>query len=56
MNNQRGEVVIGVMVVVMLGMMLFGHFFMHGDHGDRHDNENVDHKQEHTEQGHQHAH
>ncbi len=56
MKNQRGEVVTGVMVVMMVGMMLSGMFFMHGGHGDRNDHENVQHKQEHTEKGHQYMH
>ena len=56
MTNQRGEIVTGVMVVMMVGMMIFGMVFMHGGHGDRHDHESVEHKQEHTEKGHQHMH
>ena len=56
MNNQKGEVVTGILVVIMVGMMLFGMVFMHGGHGDRHDHENVEHSQEHTEQGSQHRH
>lgn len=32
MNNQKGEVVMGVMVVVMVAAMVFGMFFMHGGH------------------------
>jgi len=53
MNNQRGEVVTGVMVVIMVGMMLFGMVFMHGGHGDHKD---VEHKQDHADKGHQHMH
>jgi hypothetical protein len=49
MNNQRGEIVTGVMVLVMVGMMIFGMIFMHGGHGDRHDHKNVEHNQEHAE-------
>lgn len=56
MNNQRGEVVTGVMVVMMAGMMIFGMFFMHGGHGDRHDNKNVEQKKDHADKGHQHMH
>jgi hypothetical protein len=32
MGNQRGEVVTGVMVAVMVVMMLFGMSMMHGGH------------------------
>jgi ABC-type nickel/cobalt efflux system permease component RcnA len=56
MNNQKGEVVTGVMVVIMVGMMLFGMIFMHGGHGDRHDHDSTEHKQEHSDKGHQHMH
>ncbi len=49
MSNQRGEVVTGVMVVMMVGMMIFGMVFMHsGSSADR--------KQEHSDKGHQHMH
>lgn len=37
MKNERGEVVTGVMVLMMAGMMIFGLFFTHGmqgGHGD----------------------
>lgn len=33
MNNERGEVVTGVLVVSMVVVMVFGMFFMHGGHG-----------------------
>ncbi len=56
MNNQRGEVVTGVMVAIMVGMMIFGMFSMHGGQGDRRDRKNVEHKQDHAEKGHQHMH
>jgi len=56
MNNQRGEIVTGVMVVMMVGMMIFGMVFMHGGHGDRHDHNSAEQKQEHSEKGHQHMH
>ena len=37
MNNQKGEVVIAVMIVMMVGMMIFGHGLMRfGDHEDHH--------------------
>lgn len=32
MNNQKGEVVTGVMVVIMAVAMVFGMVFMHGGH------------------------
>lgn len=56
MGNQRGEVVTGVMVVMMVVMMIFGMSFMHGghkDHGDRKDHGNneqkhMDHDHENT--------
>jgi len=32
MYNQKGEVVTGVMLIVMAGMMIFGMFYMHGGH------------------------
>jgi ABC-type nickel/cobalt efflux system permease component RcnA len=56
MNNQRGEIVTGIMVVMMATMMIFGMVFMHGGHGDGHDHENAEHKQEHADKGHQHMH
>jgi hypothetical protein len=33
MKNERGEVVTGVMLLMMAGIMIFGLFFMHGMHG-----------------------
>jgi hypothetical protein len=33
MNNQKGEIVTGLVIVMMAGMMLFGMAFMHGRHG-----------------------
>jgi len=40
MNNQKGEVVIAVMVLLMVGMMIFGHLGMeHGCHGGNHGNQ-----------------
>ncbi len=53
MNNQRGEIVTGVMVVMMAGMMIFGMIFMHGAHGDH---QVVEQKREHVDKGHQHMH
>lgn len=51
MKNERGEVVIGVMVLMMVGMMIFGSFFMHGGHGDH----GTGHEQmQHSDNDHQH--
>ena len=44
------------MVVMMVGMMIFGMFFMHGGHGNRHEHKDVEHKQEPAEKGPQHMH
>lgn len=47
MNNQKGEVVLAAMAVVMVVAMVFGMVFMHGghDHGrnDHADNEKQEH-------------
>lgn len=59
MGNQRGEVVTGVMVVMMVGMMFFGMSFMHGghkDHGDRTYPVNNGQKHEHGGMGPKHMH
>lgn len=53
MNNQRGEVVTIVMVVMMVGMMVFGMASMRGGHGDSHDKGNVKHEEEHVGMGRQ---
>jgi hypothetical protein len=37
MKNQKGEVITGVIIVVVVGVMLFSTFFMHGGHGDHKD-------------------
>jgi len=55
MNNQRGEVVAGVMVVMMVGMMLFGMVFVHGGHGDHKEHTRND-RQIHSETGQHHMH
>ena len=48
MGNQKGEVVTGVMVVMMVGMMLFGGMhWMHGDHRHENDHDGSEHKQDH---------
>ncbi len=55
MGNQKGEVVTGVMVAMMAGMMIFGGMFsMHGghkDHGDRKDPVKDGQKHEHAGMG-----
>ena len=56
MNNQRGEVVTGVMVVMMVGMMIFGMVFMHGGHRDNNDYHKTEHPQEHSDAGPHHMH
>jgi hypothetical protein len=57
MKNQKGEVVTAVMVVMMVGMMIFGMSMMHGghkDHGDRNDPVKGEQKHEHAGMGPQH--
>ncbi|MHB8843366.1 MAG: hypothetical protein ACYC7L_01345 [Nitrospirota bacterium] len=59
MGNQRGEVVTGVMVVMMVVMMIFGMSFMHGghkDHGDSRDHGKNEQKHEHDGMGPKHMH
>lgn len=54
MGNQKGEVVTGVMVVMMVGMMVFGMSFMHGghkDHGEHNNSEKEGRKHEHAGMG-----
>ena len=54
MGNQRGEVVMGVMVVIMcVGMMLFGGMhMMHGGHGHAADHDGrVEDKHDHQKEG-----
>jgi uncharacterized membrane protein len=49
MNNQKGEVVTGVMVVIMAVAMVFGMVFMHGGHDhDRNGNAEKKQQQEHS--------
>ncbi len=62
MRNQKGEVVTGVMVVMMVAMMIFGGMhFMHRDHGDHGESRgagedmHLDHGHDH-QKGHQHEH
>jgi hypothetical protein len=57
MRNQRGEVVIGVMVVIMCVMMLFGGMhMMHGGHRSEGDHPQMEQKHNHDEDGTQHVH
>jgi len=54
MGNQKGEVVTGVLVAMMVVMMFFVMPFMHGghhDHGDRHDHGKSEQKHEHDGMG-----
>ena len=55
MKNERGEIVTGVMIVIMAGMMIFGMFFMHGGHGDHRDGSGHEQKQ-HSDKEHHHMH
>ncbi len=57
MRNQRGEVVTGVMVVIMCVMMLFGGMhMMHGEHRSEGDHRQMEQKHNHDEDGTQHMH
>ncbi len=57
MRNQRGEVVTGVMVVIMCVMMLFGGMHMtHGEHRSEGDHRQMEQKHNHDEDGTQHMH
>jgi hypothetical protein len=59
MRNQKGEVVTALMVVMMVGMMIFGMSFMHSghkDHGDSHDHGKDEQKHEHAGMGPKHMH
>jgi hypothetical protein len=50
MLNQRGEVVTGVMVVVMVVMMIFGGMhMMHGDHRSERGHAQIEHRHGHDE-------
>ncbi len=45
MRNQRGEVVTGVMVIIMGVMMIFGGMHMlHGERGSKGDHAQIEHK------------
>jgi len=57
MRNQRGEVVVGVMVVMMVVMMIFGGtHMMHGGHRSEGDHRQMEQKHDHDEDGTQHTH
>lgn|GEM_PF-2705467 len=57
MKDQKGEVVTGVMIVIMAGMMILGMVFMHGGHED-HKEHTMSDQQGHsgTDQHHNHMH
>lgn len=56
MRNQRGEVVIAVMVVIMgLTMIIGGMRVLHGEHGSDGDHARIEHRHTHDE-GMQHMH
>jgi hypothetical protein len=55
MKNERGEVVTGIMVLMMAGMMIFGLFFMHGGHGD-HRAGDGNQQVQHSDSDHRHMH
>ncbi len=56
MGNQRGEVVTGVMVVIMCVVMLFGGMhMMHGGHQPDGSHKQVEQKHNHDEEGTQHV-
>ncbi len=57
MSNQRGEVVAGVMVVIMCVMMLFGGMhMMHGGRRFEGDHQQTEQKHNHDENGREHIH
>lgn len=51
MNNQKGEVVLAAMAVVMVVAMVFGMVFMHGGH-DHGRNDHADNEQQQEHAGH----
>ena len=54
MKNQRGEVVTGLMVVMMAVMMIFGGMhMMHGEHKSEGDHAQIKHKHSDAEDMHQ---
>jgi hypothetical protein len=56
MNNQRGEIFIGIMVIMMGVMMLFGGMHMlHGEHRSDGDRAKIEHEHRRNE-GMQHVH
>ncbi len=59
MRNQKGEVVTGVMVAIMVVIMLFGGMhMMHGDRDHRHgdDHGKMEHKHDQQKEGMHHMH
>ncbi len=54
MRNERGEVITGVMVVIMVAVMIFGGMHMgHGGHHSNGDHQQMEQKHNHDE-GHMH--
>ena len=49
-SNQKGEIVIGVMVVMMVVMLFGGMHLMHGDHNRTNDHDSVEHKHDHQKE------
>jgi hypothetical protein len=55
MNNQRGEIVIGLMVVMMSVMMFLGGLhMMHGGHGPEGDRAQIEHQHDRDKSAHHH--
>ena len=55
MGDQRGEVITGVMVAIMVVMMFFGGMhMMHGDHRHAEDHDRLEHKDDHQNERMQH--
>ena len=48
MSNQKGEVVMGVMAVIMVVALVFGMVSMHGGHGHGHGHSSKGQQQEHA--------
>ena len=55
MQNERREIVTGVMVVMMAGVMIFGILFIHGGQGDHRDGNSKEQKQ-YSDTDHHHVH
>ncbi len=56
-GNQKGEVMTGVMVVIMVVVMFFGGMhMMHGDHRHGEDHDRIEHRQDHQKEEMNHKH